>query len=79
VSYLAMAKGRLVDQSSVLVPWIIELEAVAHTFNRQALGMVWDYIEAYPVVYFKNALDWVNRVLSHLFQIPLVELRENEK
>ena len=76
VSYLVMAYSRLVDQSSVLVPWITQLEAVAHTFNRQALGMVWDYIEAYPFIYFENALDWVYRILSHLSQIPPVEIEE---
>jgi len=69
VTYLAMAYDRLVDQQSVLVPWIAQLEAVAHTFNRQALPIVWDYVEASPFVYFESAMDWVNRVLTHLTQI----------
>ncbi len=69
VTYLAMAYDRLVDQQSVLVPWIAQLEAVAHTFNRQALPIVWDYVEASPFVYFESAMDWVNRILTHLTQI----------
>jgi putative DNA methylase len=69
VTYLAMAYDRLVDQQSVLVPWIAQLEAVAHTFNRQALPIVWDYVEASPFVYFESAMDWVNRILTQLTQI----------
>jgi adenine-specific DNA methylase len=65
-TYLAMALDRLVDQSTVLVPWIFQIEAVAHTFYRQALGMVWDYVEANPCTYFQSALDWVDRVLIHI-------------
>ena len=68
VSYLSCALSRVVDQSTVLVPWIAQLEAVAHTFNRQALGMVWDYIEAFPLTYFSNALGWIHRVLNHCTQ-----------
>jgi adenine-specific DNA methylase len=69
VSYLGCIGSRIIDQSTVLVPWITQLEAVAHTFNRQALGMVWDYVEAYPFIYFISAIDWVVRIISHLFQI----------
>jgi len=75
VSYLGLAVDRLVDQSSVLVPWITQLEAVAHTFNRQALAMVWDYVEASPFIYFSSAVDWEERVLSHFFQIPNTEMK----
>jgi len=70
VTYLGCALNRLVDQCTMLVPWITQLEAVAHTFNRQALGMVWDYIEAYPLTYYFSALDWVHRVVKHCSQIP---------
>lgn len=76
VSYLGCANSRLIDQSTVLVPWITQLEAVAHTFNRQALGMVWDYIEALPFTYFASAIDWVVRIIDHLTQIPPVEVEE---
>ncbi len=65
-SYLACALDRLVDQSSVLVPWITQLEAVAHTFNRQALGMVWDYVEASPFIYFSNSINWISRILKNI-------------
>ena len=73
VTYLSCALSRLIDQESILVPWITQLEAVAHTFNRQALAMVWDYVEAFPFTYYENAIDWVIRVLEHLSQIPPIE------
>jgi adenine-specific DNA methylase len=76
VSYLGCVNSRLIDQSTVLVPWITQLEAVAHTFNRQALGMVWDYIEALPFTYFESSLDWIIRIINHLTQIPPVETEE---
>jgi putative DNA methylase len=76
VSYLGCANSRLIDQSTVLVPWITQLEAVAHTFNRQALGMVWDYAEALPFTYFASAIDWVVRIIDHLTQIPPLEVEE---
>lgn len=69
VSYLACAISRLIDQSTMLVPWIFQLEAVSHTFTRQALGMVWDYVEALPYTYFSNAVDWILRIVEHLSQI----------
>ncbi len=71
VTYLTCAFDRLADQSTVLVPWITQLEAVAHTFNRQALGMVWDYVEASPLIYYPSAMDWIERILTHL--TPVLE------
>ncbi len=66
VSYISSIIDRILDQSTKLVPWITQLEAVAHTFNRQALGMVWDYVEAYPFTYFVNATNWIIRIIYHL-------------
>ncbi len=76
MSFLTLAMNRLVDQSTTLVPWITQLEAGAYTFNRQALPMVWDYVEASPTSYYYSALDWTIRVLAHLTQIPPVEATE---
>jgi adenine-specific DNA methylase len=75
ITYLVMAVDRLADQSSVLVPWITQLEAVAHTFNRQALGMVWDYVEASPFIYFPSAVAWEEKVLLHLSPTSNTETR----
>ncbi len=68
-TYLGLALDRLVDQISVLVPWISQREVVAHTFNRQALPMLWDYFETQPISAgtgsFGDAVGWVYCVLDH--------------
>ena len=75
VTYLALALDRYLDQMSVLVPWIIQLEAISHTF-RQALGMVWDYVEGSPNSEggsYGSALDWVSHVIAHLSQASMIQ------
>ncbi len=71
-SYLALGIDRLVDQMTVLVNWLPTLEAISHTFVRQALGMAWDYIETNPLseggASLLSALDWVLRVIDHCSQ-----------
>jgi putative DNA methylase len=70
--YLALALDRFVDQMTTFVRWIIQLEAVASTFSRQALSMVWDYIEVSLFSdggSYASALDWVSYVISHLSKI----------
>ena len=41
---LAMVMGRCADYSSTGVVWAQEGEFVAHTFGRQALPLVWDWV-----------------------------------
>jgi putative DNA methylase len=45
---LALSIGRTADQMSNLVRWLQTIEAVASTFGRQALPMVWDFCEIVP-------------------------------
>jgi adenine-specific DNA methylase len=49
-TYLALALDRLADYSSTLCVWTNSGEFIAHTFGRQALPMVWDYVEMIPAV-----------------------------
>jgi putative DNA methylase len=64
---LSCAMSRLVDQSSTLVRWLPQLQAVASTFGRQALAMTWDYVEAVPIHSggggFTSALEWVQTAI----------------
>ncbi len=64
----AMAYGRCVDHWSANAMWIQDLEAVAHTFGRQALPMVWDFVEAVGMggggASFEGQVDWVSRVVE---------------
>jgi adenine-specific DNA methylase len=58
--------GRLSDQMSSLVRWLQTIEAVASTFGRQALPIVWDYCEIIPTgelsANFSAAMDWIVKV-----------------
>lgn len=62
-TYLAFAVSKLADWSSSLCSWIPSIEGVTHTFSRQALPMVWDFVEINPfsqsVGHFYTHVDWV--------------------
>jgi len=73
-TYLAIGVNRLADYNSEQCVWHTSKELVAHTFGRQALQMVWDYVEVNP---FSEATgNWVDsfayllHVLTHLTSIP---------
>ena len=50
--------------------WIQDLEAVAHTFGRQALPIVWDFAEAHGFgnggANWGGQIEWVARVIERL-------------
>ena len=77
VSTLGCGLDRMADQLSTLVAWLPTLEAISHTFPRQALPMVWDFVETNPLGdaggSWKGAVDWVGSAISHLaeFVTPL--------
>lgn len=62
-TYLAFAVSKLADWSSTLCSWITQIEGVRDTFSRQALPMVWDYVEINPfsnsVGNFGAHVEWV--------------------
>jgi putative DNA methylase len=62
-TYLAFAVSKLADWSSTLCSWITQIEGVRDTFSRQALPMVWDYVEINPfsnsVGNFSAHVEWV--------------------
>ncbi|MBI4584115.1 MAG: DUF1156 domain-containing protein [Planctomycetes bacterium] len=65
---LSLAVGRCSDQSSSLVRWRTTVEAVAGTFGRQALPMMWDFVEIIVTgdiaSNFSAAVDWVCEVVE---------------
>ena len=71
VSYLAVIFDRLADKNSNLVVYNVIGEKVEHVFGRQALGMVWDYVEVNPFtdVGWPNMQGWVERIIDHCSQI----------
>lgn len=47
-TYLAMAVSKIADRSSTVCRWIPQTQAIGYTFGRQALPMVWDFVETNP-------------------------------
>jgi hypothetical protein len=65
---MAAAMSRCADHWSSGAMWIQDLEAVAHTFGRQALPIVWDFVEACGYgdggATLGGQLEWVTRVVD---------------
>ncbi|KKL08299.1 hypothetical protein LCGC14_2577250, partial [marine sediment metagenome] len=72
LSYLALGIDRLADQITILVTWLPTIEAISHTFVRQALPMKWDYIETNSFSggggSYKSAMNWILRIIEHCAQ-----------
>jgi len=83
VSYLGLGVSKIGDYCNVLCQWRNNLETVGHTFARQALPMLWDYVEGNPITgasgTWEGGVDWILNVLSHLSQIPPVGIEKDEK
>jgi putative DNA methylase len=65
---LAFAVDKSVDQMTSLVRWASTLEVVTGTFGRQALPMLWDFVEPQPFAGagadFGGAVDWIYQVCT---------------
>jgi adenine-specific DNA methylase len=68
LSCLAIAIDRQVDSLSSCTRWQPSRETNSNTFGRQALPMVWDYVEPVPISdsagSFGNALEWIITVIE---------------
>ena len=79
VSLLSCAFGRLAAYGSTICFWINSLEAMAQTYSRHALPMVWDFCEVNPfsgaTADWTSALNWVVPVIEHcsVASSPLVD------
>ena len=78
VSYLGLGVNRLATYSVVLTRWRSDVLSFERAFDRQALGMVWDYGEVNPFSDARGCWDLgpMIETLSHLTQIPPVETEE---
>jgi adenine-specific DNA methylase len=78
VSYLGLAVNKLATYSVVLTRWRSDVLSFERAFDRQALGMVWDYGEVNPFSDVRGCWDLepMIDVLSHLTQIPPLEVGE---
>jgi len=72
VTYLGLNLNRIADKNSVLCRVIPQTEAIGFTYGRQALPMLWDYIEMNPFEHnsgWKPTCDEVENNLKHLSKI----------
>ena len=67
---LALAVDRQADYDSSLCRWVPGGEFIASTFGRQALGIIWDFVEVNPFGQatgdFEGAFTWVALVCEEL-------------
>jgi putative DNA methylase len=68
-TYLAYLGSKLADWLSSLCSWIPQIEGVRDTFARQALPMVWDFVEINP---FSNSVgnagghfEWISSAIEN--------------
>ena len=64
---LGLAVDRSADRMTSLCRWIHQNEAVGFTFGRQALGIVWDYVEIDPLrteAAWQGAIESICEVIS---------------
>ncbi|MFW6275365.1 MAG: DUF1156 domain-containing protein [bacterium] len=69
-TYLGIVLNRLADKNANVVVYNVYGEKIEHVFGRQALGMIWDYVELNVLSgvngdWFSN-LKWVIRVCENL-------------
>ncbi len=80
--YLACALSRLVTYNNSNCYWNIKGGSVGQIFARQAISMMWDFIEINPLEKmsgnWSGAIDWVSEVLDGLnSQIAGVSVQED--
>jgi len=68
-TYLALGVSRLSDRSSNLCSWDSSRDSVRNVFGRQAIPMVWDYVESNIFSRssgnFLGQIEWVSKVISN--------------
>lgn len=68
-TYLALGVSRTTDYCSNLCSWHSGRETVRNVFGRQAIPMVWDFIETNPFSdstgNFLGQIEWVAKAVAH--------------
>lgn len=57
VTILALSLDKMIALNCALCTWQTHAEIPANVFGRQALGMVWDFVEAAPLANSSGSLD----------------------
>ncbi len=75
---LALAISKLSERLSAFVSWIIDTGAPRGTFARQAVGMVWDYLETVPVNADEEFPDLIEAMASVINFIQDAHLQKGQ-
>ena len=74
-AYLAIVINRIADYNSTICMWIVNLEAIAHTYTRFALPITWDFAELDPFSTktgsYPAHIGWVTRFLDNILAAKL--------
>lgn len=69
-TYLALGVSRMADYCNSLCTWDRTRDSVTHLFSRQAIPLVWDYVEANILSNssgnFLGQLGWIVKALQHM-------------
>ncbi len=83
VTYLALNLDRLAAYCSTLGYWHVTGEKISPAMQRQAIAMVFDYVESVPFATsfsWRTNLNWILRVIEKSYDIPKnpidVEIRQ---
>lgn len=74
ISYLGLAINRLASYDTTNAPWHVTGEKATQIFGRQALPMVWDYVETNPFAdsfSWKIQIDWIKRCINNFSKIGI--------
>jgi adenine-specific DNA methylase len=72
VGYLGLIVNRLADKDSSLCRLIPKTEAIGFTFGRQALPMLWDYIEINPLEHPSSFEYTIKQTLDNIFYLSQI-------
>ena len=69
-TYLGLCVDRIADYDCTFTSWVPGGEFHAHLFKRQAVSMVWDYVEVQPLLdvsgSWSGAVRWIELALDHV-------------
>lgn len=68
-TYLGLCVDRIADYNNTFTVWAPSGEFHAHVFSRQAIAMVWDYVEIDPFLKvsgsWEGAVRWIELAIQH--------------
>ena len=70
---LAFFVSKLADRNSANCIWIPQTEALGHSFSRQALQMVWDFLEINPLYAEWGWLHAVEEIIANINSLRQVD------